>query len=284
MVEVSTYDSDKLSTFRTHHQFAHFAVFETLTAFAELRAWAKERGLPVFILGNGSNTLFTRKRINTLVLQNKLPAGIKMTGDDTFVVEAATQVIKVLKACEKEGRSSFYFLASVPAMVGGALAMNAGEGMGATIFDFVEDLTYFDGEKEVTVPRAEIDLAHRRTMFTGVQDKLIVRATFVFPKVDNVANEVRKRAHWARDNQDLASPNVGSIFRSYHRPILRMMRRMPPGGISYPLFRTQFSRRVNNWIITRSKSSRPIVFMIRLVQVVHRLFGKRAETEVIEVR
>lgn len=283
MVEVSTLISDRLSTFRTRHQFLHYAAFDSAETFRELCDWAAEHDLPVFILGNGSNTLFTRHKVRALVLKNEIAEKITPLEGDRFEVSSATQVMRVLKYCEKDSRDSFYFLASVPATIGGAIAMNAGAGSGGTIFDFLEELTYFDGTEEITLKREEIGISHRQTMFTGIQTKLVLRAIFRFPKIEMTESPIRKRAHWARDNQDLASPNCGSVFRDCHRPLVARFRFFPPWGIRIPGFRTQYSRRVNNWIITRSPSPRPTVFLIRLVQFAHRLIGKRAVTEIIEV-
>lgn len=283
MADVTKLQSDKLSTFRTQHTFQHYAKFTSTEEFAALTAWAAERDLPVFILGNGSNTLFTRPTIRSLVLHNAIPESITPLEGDHFEVTSSTQVMRVLKYCEKQKRDSFYFLASVPATVGGAIAMNAGAGAGKTIFDFLVELTYFDGTREVVLRRDEIDIAHRQTMFTGLQNKLVLKATFAFPEIPMTESEIRKRAHWARDNQDLASPNCGSVFRDCHRPLIARFRAFPPGGIRIPGLRAQYSRRVNNWIISRNTSSRPIVFLIRTVQLAHRLIGKRAVPEIIEV-
>lgn len=283
MVEVTTLDSDRLSTFRTRHRFLHYGEFTTAAEFCAYRAWARERGLPVFILGNGSNTLFLRREVRSLVLRNRIPEAIEPLGRDLFRISSATQVMRVLKTCEKQGRDCFYFLASVPATVGGAIAMNAGGGSGPTIFDYLVELTYVDGEQEVTLARGQIEVAHRQTMFTGLRDRLVTSAVFRFPETELEGSPVRARAHWARDHQDLASPNCGSVFRECHRPLIGLVRGLPPGGIAIPGWRTQFSRRVNNWIITRSASPRPIVLLIRAVQLAHRLIGKRAVPEIIEV-
>jgi UDP-N-acetylmuramate dehydrogenase len=283
VVEVVAHDSDRLSTFRTRHRFRHYGEFTSAEEYRAYVAWAAERNIPLFILGNGSNTLFTRHEVRALVLRNKIAETITPLGGDLFRVSSATQVMRVLKYCEKQGRDSFYFLASVPATVGGALAMNAGAGAGKTIFDFLVSLTYVDGAETVTLEREAITLAHRQTMFTGIQDKLILEAVFAFPEIDMPESEIRKRAHWARDHQDLAYPNCGSVFRVYHRPIVTRMRALPPWGISIPGFRAQYSRRVNNWIINRNPSARPIVILIRTVQLLHRLVGKRAIPEIIEV-
>ena len=72
MVEVKTLESDRLSTFRTAHRFMHYGEFTTVNEFREFRSFARERDLPILVLGNGSNVLFTRGRIRSLVLLNRL--------------------------------------------------------------------------------------------------------------------------------------------------------------------------------------------------------------------
>lgn len=284
MVDVKTLESDRLSTFRTRHRFLHFGEFETVEEFVEYRRWASERGLELFILANGSNTLFVRKKVRTLVVRNRLKPWMNDLGDGRIEASSSLPVMRILKFCEKHGFDSFYFLASVPATVGGAVAMNAGGGTGPTVLDYAESVTFLDGETVKAISAQSLARSHRMTQFTGIHDSLIVSVVFRFPRRELKESEVHKRIQWCHDHQDLSAPNIGSVFRKYHGPILRKFRRIPPGGIAYPLFRTQFSRKVNNWIISRSSSSWPIVFLIRVVQFVHRLFGRKAETELIEVR
>jgi UDP-N-acetylmuramate dehydrogenase len=68
MVEVSELVSEGLSLYRTMNRFAHYGEFTTLDEFLEYCDWARQRDLPVFILGNGSNTLFCSRTVRTLVL------------------------------------------------------------------------------------------------------------------------------------------------------------------------------------------------------------------------
>ena len=198
-------------------------------------------------------------------------------------MSSSVNEMKGLKYFERLGLDSFYFLASVPATVGGAVAMNAGLGVGPTVFDYVESLKYLDGDRTVECANADVVRSHRRTMFTGVQDKLILSVTFRFSVADDREGSIRQRVQWADEHQDIRFPNCGSVFREYHPRLLARFRGLPPGGITFPLFRAQYSRRVNNWIIARTKSSAPIVLLIRMVQIAHRLVGRRAVPEVIEV-
>lgn len=282
MTVPSTHQSDRLSTFRTAHEFSHYADFESVEQYLEMRAWARKNNLPVYILGNGSNTLFRRKRIETVVLRNSLPREMTDLGDGRLRVSSATKLMKILRHCERNGLGSFYFLASVPATVGGAIAMNAGMAH-ETIFDFVESVTFVEGDELVTLKNDEIEREHRRTRFTGVQDCLIVDVVFRFPPADVREKEIKKRIDWAKEFQDLGHPNCGSIFRKCHYPLMNRMRRFPPFGLSIPFFHARWSRLTNNWIINHNPSSRAIVFLIKFTKLVHRLIGKRAETEVIEV-
>jgi UDP-N-acetylmuramate dehydrogenase len=284
MVDVKRVEASNLSTFRTRHVFTRYGEFETVDEYREYRRWAKEQGVRLYILGNGSNTLFTRQTVKTLVLKNSIKPWMKDLGDGRIEASSSVHVMKLLKHCQENSRDAFYFLASVPASVGGALAMNAGEGTGKTIFDFVESVTFLDGDELVTQEKALFERSHRQTIFTGLQERLIVSAIFYFPSKDfEGANKVRERVEWYKANQDITAPSCGSVFREYHGPILRRFRRFPPFGSRIPGFRAQFSRKVNNWIISTGPDSWPIVALIRAVQLAHRLAGKRATPEIIEV-
>ena len=128
MDSVRQLTSDRLSTFRTSHEFEHYAEFSTTEEFARLVAWARDASLRVYILGNGSNTLFARTRIRTLVLRNRLPRWMNVLDERRVEVSSANPTMTVLKHCEKQRLDSFYYLASVPATIGGTLAMHAGRG------------------------------------------------------------------------------------------------------------------------------------------------------------
>ena len=275
--------SDRLSMFRTQHRFLRYGEFSSVEGFLAYRDWAAAQQVPLYILGNGSNTLFVHRTVRTLVLRNRLEAWMRNLGEGRVEASSSLPIIAILKHCETHALDSFYFLASVPAQVGGALAMNAGGGTGPTILDFVESVTFMERGQRATLRGDEIWRKHRQTMFTGVHDRLIVSAVFCFPARLIEQSEIRKRINWCHEHQDLSAPNCGSVFRVYHAPILRRFRGLPPWGIRWPVLRAQFSRKVNNWIICKSGRSWSVVLLIRMVQLVHRLFGKHAIPEVIEV-
>lgn len=279
-VKISPLVSDRLSTFRTHHTFTHYAEFKTVEEFHAQAKWARERRIPLFILGGGSNVLFAKSTINTLILRNRLPRTITKISDGTIEVSSAAPVATVLAWCQERNLDSFYYLASVPATVGGAIAMNAGRGKnnGKTIFDYLYSLKVFhDGELRDIV-RSEIPVSHRMTPFTGAKTHLIVSAVFKFPPTDITQGNPRlDRIQWSKDNQDYTAASCGSVFREFNPRVMHFMRGKRLLGAS-------FSSKTLNWILNSGKSPRPIVWLIRATSLLHRLLGKRASLEIIEIK
>ncbi len=215
MDSVKQLRSAQLSTFRTTHVFENYGEFATAEEYVELVKWGREQGLKSYILGNGSNTLFTKKHIKTLVLKNRLAREMEVLDATRVRVSSAIPITTVLRHCEKSGLDSFYYLASVPATIGGALAMNAGRGRAhnMTIYDFVESVTYAENGVIHTINREDIEIDYRQTMFTGIHERLIISAVLRFPHVDDAQGKIRERVLWSKEVQDHSAPNCGSVFR-----------------------------------------------------------------------
>lgn len=278
MVSVRTIVTNDLSTFRTRHRFLHFGEFTTVAEFQYLRSWAMKHRCRLYILANGSNTLFISRTVRTLVLKNRLKPHLKFL--DEYLVETSSSLpIRVLlKHCHKRHLDSFYYLASAPATVGGAIAMNAGRGRhyNMTIFDFLENVSYLEGESVVTVPADSIQRHHRWTMFTGVHDRLIVSAVFRFRPGHYKGNPIADRLEYARKVQDLSAANCGSVFKECHSGLQGRLRGLCIGSAS-------FSPKTHNWIINRGDSPWPIRTLICTSKFLHWILGKKAILELVEV-
>lgn len=284
MFNVQQLESDKLSGYRTNHLFTHYGEFSSAQDYAEYLRWARESDLPVFILGNGSNTLFKRKKIRSLVLANRLPVEFKVIDETHVEATSSVQVMQLLKYCEERELQSFYYLASVPATVGGAVAMNAGQGGSGTIFDFIDTVTFFEDGQVKTLKASEIPYSHRTTPFAGVQDKLILSVVFHFPKADeSIKGSIKKRALWSMEYQDRQLPNCGSVFKICDRKLFRWLSFIPPFGIAIPGFRAQYSRLTRNWLINRNSSSWAMLALIKMAVIVHRILRKPIELEIVLV-
>lgn len=277
--EVVSLNSRQLSTFRTRHEFQHYAKFTTAGEYVALLEFAAREGLQVYVLGNGSNTLFKHTRVRTLVLHNKLDRRFGSVGGNRFEASSSELISSILKYCRQHRLDSFFYLASVPATVGGALAMNAGRGgpEQKTIYDYVESVTYIDHDgatRRLAVD--EIERSRRKTIFTGLQTKLITGCIFRFNNSIEDDDKIRERIEWCKENQDLSAPNCGTLFKISSAAIMKKLQ-----GIGF--FGASFSSVTRNWMLNRARSPVPMRILIGVAVVIHRLLGKKIELEVIEV-
>ncbi|HEY9770408.1 MAG TPA: FAD-binding protein [Coleofasciculaceae cyanobacterium] len=280
LTQIKSVTNNKLSFYRTTHNFKNYAEFETIEQFKEYCLWAKANNCKIYILGNGSNTLFTRKNIKSLILKNKLHKKIDMLSKNKIRVSSSTQIRDILKHCFDNSLDSFYYLASVPATIGGALAMNAGRGkkFQRTIYDFVETVDFFDFENNYvkTLTKEEIIRGYRETIFTGIQSKLILSAVFNFREIKLEGNPIAERCIWSKENQDHCAPNCGSVFKESDSSILKNLK-------GFHINQTSFSSKTSNWIVNKSDSCISILMLIILVKIIHFFKRKIAKVEIIFV-
>jgi len=277
-MEVTQCDSNALSTMRTRHRFLHYGDFRTVDEFCKYRDLASKRGLTLYMLGNGSNTLFAKSTVQAVVLRNCLEPRIEFLPPDRMAVSSSVPIHALLRRCYENSLDAFYYLAAAPGTIGGAVAMNAGRGQrrGETVFDYLEEISYLAADGLETIAASDIEHKHRWTPFTGIHDKLIVSAVFRFPPCHFQDDPLTGRLRQAREKQDLTAPSCGSVFRSCSARIQKLLRGLRIGTACY-------SGKADNWILNYGDDPRPVLWLIKLSKALHRLVGQRADLELIEV-
>lgn len=69
---IKSITDSNLSFYRSSHYFERYAEFHTIEQFRQYCNWAKANNVKIYILGNGSNTLFVKKNIKSLILKNQM--------------------------------------------------------------------------------------------------------------------------------------------------------------------------------------------------------------------
>ncbi|MCI0590599.1 MAG: FAD-binding protein [Gammaproteobacteria bacterium] len=279
MVEVREILSDSLSLYRTTNRFIHYGEFTSPEQFLEYCDWARQCGLPVFILGNGSNTLFSSRTVRTMVLKNKLERTFEPLGNDLYLASSSMMIMTMLKYCRERRLDAPYYLASVPATVGGAIAMNAGRGgqWNASIFDFLHEVTWVEDGEIRTAKADTTDHTYRQTPFVGLHRKLIINGVFRFPASDINDDLIRQRIDYTKESQDHSAPNCGSVFKVCHPGIMRRLRGLRLGKADY-------SPKTINWILNRAANPIYIRSLIAIGKLAHAVVGKSAIPEIIQVK
>jgi UDP-N-acetylmuramate dehydrogenase len=124
-----------------------FARPSTIAAVeATIRA-AREHGLPLTVVGGGSNLLIYDAGIRGLVLNTARLRSIELTAPTTITVSAGTPTSKVLQLALTHDLGGVEFLGGVPGSVGGGLIMNAGTYLGefTNVVTSVTSVSLHDG-------------------------------------------------------------------------------------------------------------------------------------------
>src|SRR5690606_23808111 len=93
---------------------------------------AKELGLPVTVIGSGSNLLVSDRGIRGVVIRLGRSLGRIRFEGDRAVAEAGASLPRLAKMAADRGLAGLEWGGGVPGTVGGAVAMNAGAHGGET--------------------------------------------------------------------------------------------------------------------------------------------------------
>lgn len=110
---------------------------------------AKSINLPYFILGGGSNVIFSDYGFPGLVIKNNSKNIAFMNEKSQVIIDAGVPLIKLILEATSNNLSGLEFLYGVPGTVGGAVYGNAGA-FGQSIGDFIKNATILlpGGENE----------------------------------------------------------------------------------------------------------------------------------------
>jgi len=148
------------TTFRIGGPADFYFAARTPDATVQALRAAREIGLPVFLLGGGSNLLVSDQGFRGLVVRNACDA-IEFDGTAAHV-ECGADFLELIYQCRDHGLAGLEFAAGIPGSVGGAIAGNAGC-YGLDIGSLVIECTQvtLDGARVETCPASWYQFAYR---------------------------------------------------------------------------------------------------------------------------
>lgn len=193
---------------------------KTLDEVIQAQAWAQEQGLPLVILGGGSNVLISDQGVKGLVLcLRDFSGAVTRSGDDGyFRIEAwaGTGKSELLKIFLQKKLAPALFLAGLPGDLGGGLVMNAGVSEAITPREFTEITEWI----EVLRPNGRVDrLSHSELKWeyrhmSGWEPGILVRAGLKWADDPDpgILDKVRQANKIRLSKQPLDLPSCGSVF------------------------------------------------------------------------
>lgn len=148
------------TTFRIGGPADYFYAARTPDAMVQALRAAHEIGLPVFLLGGGSNLLVSDLGFRGLVVHNACEA-IEFDGTAGHV-ECGADFLELIYRCRDHGLAGLEFAAGIPGSVGGAIAGNAGC-YGKDIGSLIIECTHvtLDGARVESCPASWYQFAYR---------------------------------------------------------------------------------------------------------------------------
>lgn len=181
------------------------------------------RGIPVTVIGGGSNLLVRDGGVRGVVVATRKLRGIERVGESGVRVECGVSTGKLLSMATQWELGGVEFLGGVPGSVGGGMRMNAGTYLGEFKDVTVEVTTVRtrDGAPErqpagalVVRPAAACGFAYRSSRIP--LDEIVVEARLALrprPRADIEADVRGLRAR--RDEREPKKvSNAGSIFKN----------------------------------------------------------------------
>lgn len=166
----------------------------------------------VFLLGNGTNVLFTDDFIDKVFVCTKKLNKIIDLEDGLVKVEAGASLKELFDFMEKKDYSGIESLFGIPGTVGGLIYMNGGA-FGVEIFDRIKSIEILDEKGEIReLKRENIDIAYRKT---EIQDKkwVVLSAIFEFEKGFK-KDRVKEIKELRESKHPLDKPSLGSTFKN----------------------------------------------------------------------
>ena len=176
---------------------------------------ARENGVPVTVLGGGTNVLVRDGGIRGLTIRlAKALTNVEVEG--TSVVADAGVLYPVLaNTTAAKGLAGLEFATGIPGTVGGAVYMNAGAYGSETKEVLVwADIFQAEAGEVVCMNNEDLDLSYRHSVLHDHPDWLVLRAGYALTPGDPDALKARiKEFRAQRMNGSPNKPSCGSTFK-----------------------------------------------------------------------
>ena len=204
----------KHTTFKIGGPAALYCTPENTQQLALILRACREAGVRRYLLGNGSNILFSDAGFDGVVVRLGSGFGSISVQGGTITAGAGALLSRLSQTAAGAGLTGLEFAVGIPGTVGGGIYMNAGA-YGGELRDVLTSVTILDEEgREQTLPADRLELGYRTSIFSS-RDWHIVQAQFDLKPGDAAASAERMKSIMAsrKEKQPLEWPSAGSTFK-----------------------------------------------------------------------
>ena len=220
-----------------------------------------------FILGKGSNTLFSDNEFNGVIIKLDKLNSFEIKQNEIYV-ESGMILSKLVQESVKNNLSGLEFAIGIPGTIGGAIYMNAGA-YGSNISNIIKSVIALNEKLQIEeIPLEKLKFDYRYSIFQANKNLICVAANIKlkFGNHDEIANKIKENLLKRKNSQPLEYPSAGSVFRNpegnYAGKIIEEL-----GLKGKNIGGAEISTKHANFIINKNNaSSSDILNLIKLVQ------------------
>jgi UDP-N-acetylmuramate dehydrogenase len=204
----------KETTMRVGGPAGLFAIADSIEQLHIVATTAKEWGLPLFIIGKGSNLLVSDAGFPGIVMRLGSDFMRKRVDGSYLRAGAAISLPLLVQTAVRCSLADLSFAVGIPGSLGGALVMNAGA-HGSCMADIVRDVVVYTSAGElIALQKDALKFEYRNGGFSS--GDIIVEATMALAAADEDGIKRRMEDNFAarKSSQPLRYPNAGSVFKN----------------------------------------------------------------------
>lgn len=195
-----------------------FVHVDSSAELIEAVGWAREKHLPVFILGNGSNILVSDAGIRGLVIENHADGVVVGAEGETLrvMVESGASLPGLANRLARQGWRGLEWAIGVPATIGAAVVTNAGAHGGSVSDSLVRaEILGVAGEIRWWA-REELHYAYRTSVLKERPNEFVVLNADLQLARDEPVNCIARMNQYTehRRRTQPTEPSVGSMFKN----------------------------------------------------------------------
>jgi len=208
------YNLNNLTTFHTRGLVDFFIKAANKKELAEAINWARRKNIRYYFLGDGSNILFTKKKISGLI--------IKIAGDEYIINKRVitswpgTKLATLVKAAFVHSLSGLEWARGIPGSLGGAVYGNAGA-YGSNISATVLEIEAFDISKNkyLNFDHQACGFSYKESVFKQNKNLVIVKVKLKLNqgKKDKIGKLAKQNFH-NRLKTLPQEPSAGCVFKN----------------------------------------------------------------------
>lgn len=226
-----------------------------------------KHNIKYFILGKGSNTLFSDKEFNGVIIKLDKLNNFEIKETEIYV-ESGMILSKLVQASVKNELTGLEFAIGIPGTIGGAIYMNAGA-YGSKMSNIVKSVIVLNEKLQIEeIPLEKLKFDYRYSIFQANKNLICIAANIKLEhgNHDEIASKIKENLLKRKNSQPLEYPSAGSVFRNpegnYAGKIIEEL-----GLKGKNIGGAEISTKHANFIINKNNaSSSDILKLIKLVQ------------------